>query len=47
MAFGPQVDNASVVILDIGPSQIRPVTKMAAIFKMAVIAYLKFSDIIG
>jgi len=33
--------------LDIGPSQIRPVKKMAAIFKMAAIAYLKFLDIVG
>jgi len=33
--------------LDIGPCQFRPVTKMAAIFKMAAIAYLKFFDIVG
>ena len=29
------------------PSQIRPVTKMAAIFKMAAITYLKFVGIVG
>ena len=37
----------SVVILDIGASQIRSLTKMAVIFKMAAMTYLKFSDIVG
>jgi len=34
-------------LLDIGPSQIPPVTKMAAIWKMVAVDYLKFFDIVG
>ena len=46
MEFCLQVDYASVVILGRRPSRIRPVKKMAAIFEMAAIAYLKFFDIV-
>ena len=47
MEFGPQVNYASMVIFRYRAISDSTCEKMASIFKMAAIAYLKLLDIVG
>ena len=47
MKFGLQVDYVSMMIFRYRAISDSTCEKMAAIFKMAAIAYLKFFDIVG